>query len=174
MGRYVMRRYVTWWYVTWNISYDVTWHDTAWDETKSHNMMGHDVIPYHMTYSNMTCQITLLKYTIHMIWNGIKWQHGTTWCILSVVTWSHKGTNHTISEYSVVRGVGVGQMFAAVHLTVLSADRCSVNDVLVCVGTLSTVSGWSDECGSCTERALWPVACSLYNSLHFQGQTTAL
>lgn len=68
---------------------------------------------------------------------------------------------------------GAGQMFAAVWLTVLSADCCSVNDVLVCVGTLSTVSGWSDECGSCTERALWPVARSLYNSLHFQGQMTA-
>lgn len=65
-------------------------------------------------------------------------------------------------------------MLAVVSLPVLlSADRCSVNDALVCVGALSTVSGRSDERGSCTERALLPVACSLYNSLHSQGQTTA-
>lgn len=58
-------------------------------------------------------------------------------------------------------------MFAAVAS---SAERLQRGRV----GMLSTGSlRWTDERESCTVRALWPVAGSLYNSLPSEGQTRA-
>lgn len=145
-----------WHYMVWN---DI-WHKITWQNITSHDGITHDMALNDTTWHNMiwSDMTEHLRSTNH---------EGMTWCS---IMWDEQQYNKG-EQFGVL--CGVGQMFAAVWLTVLSADCCSVNDVLVCVGTLSTVSGWSDECGSCTERALWPVARSLYNSLHFQGQMTA-
>lgn len=99
--------------------------------------------------------------------------------VLNCTIWHNKKCHDIMrgdqqsSENSKILLSIVCDVWADVCSCVTHSVQCRLLHCEWCVGALLTVSGWTDERGSSTERALWPVACSLYNSLHFQGQMTA-